>query len=353
MSISDNCLLKKENTVKDAIDVFNNYKVNSVFIVDEEGILLGIFTRGDLRQFFLEGRNLEEPMENAMNKAPITFHSVKEAKAFSLSQRRITYPIVDRNKKLIDVLNNTYDVFAMAVDSQSLKDVPVVIMAGGLGTRLYPLTRVLPKALVPIGEETIMERIIKNFRAWGCKEFYFILNHRAKMIQAYFDDLEKDYQVHYITEETFLGTGGGLSLLKGMIDGTFILTNCDILVNADFECALVKHRDEKDTITIIAAMKNQEIPYGVLETDTTGKVTYFREKPSTSYLVNTGVYIIEPEIVNKLQDNRFCHVTDIAQDALRQGDRVGVFPVTENAWLDMGQFDELEKMKKALGIDAH
>lgn len=346
------CLLKKENTVKDAIDIFDQQKVNSVFIVDDNQILLGIFTRGDLRQFILSGGDIHEHIEVAMNKAPITFRSAKEAAIYSQSQRRVTYPIVDKNKKLIDVLHNTYDIFSTAVNSRCLKNTPVVIMAGGLGTRLYPLTRVLPKALVPIGEETIMERIIKNFRSWGCNEFYFILNHKAKMIQAYFDEIDKDYDVHYIMEEQFLGTGGGLSLLKGMIKDTFILTNCDILVNADLECVMSKHRDEKDFITIIAAMKNLEIPYGVLDTDSTGKVVNFREKPEMSYLVNTGVYVIEPQIIDNLETNRFCHITEIAQEVLDHGDRVGVFPVTENSWLDMGQFDEFEKMRKALGINS-
>jgi len=347
----EDCLLRIDNTVKDAITVFDEKKVNSVFIVDDNMVLLGIFTRGDLRQFILAGGEIHEILENAMNAAPITFKSEKEAKIYSQSQRRVVYPIVNQKKQLVDVLHNTYDVFATASISNCMEEMPVVIMAGGLGTRLYPLTKVLPKALIPIGDETIMERIVRNFRAWGCKEFYFILNHKADMIKAYFDELDKDYTIHYIKEESFLGTGGGLSLLKGMINDTFILTNCDILVNADFECILKKHYDDKDVITFIGAVKNIEIPYGVIETNDSGKVVAFKEKPGLSFLTNTGVYIIEPEVIDELQDNRYCHITEIAEENINEGKRVGVFPITEKSWLDMGQFDEIAKMRKALGIE--
>ncbi|MBQ8983597.1 MAG: CBS domain-containing protein [Lachnospiraceae bacterium] len=347
----EDCLLRKDNTVKEAIDIFDEKKVNSVFIVDDNNVLLGIFTRGDLRQFILGGGEIHDSLENAMNSAPITFKSAKEAKIYSQSQRRVVYPIVNQKKQLVDVLHNTYDVFATASNSKCMEEMPVVIMAGGLGTRLYPLTKVLPKALIPIGDDTIMERIVRNFRAWGCKEFYFILNHKADMIKAYFDELDKDYTIHYIKEDAFLGTGGGLSLLKGMIDDTFILTNCDILVNADFECILKKHYDDKNVITFIGAVKNIEIPYGVLETDNSGKVVEFKEKPGMSFLTNTGVYIIEPEVIDELQKNRFCHITDIAEEKMHEGKRVGVFPITEKAWLDMGQFDEIARMRKALGIE--
>lgn len=347
----EECTLHKDNTVKEAINIFEEKKVNGVFIVDEDNVLLGLFTRGDLRRFFLNGGEINTILENAMNKSPIVFTSRKDAQIYSQTHRRVVYPIVNHKRQLIDVLYNTYDVFALASDSKCLEGMPVVIMAGGLGTRLYPLTKVLPKALVPIGDETIMERIIDNFKTWGCNEFYFILNHKADMIKAYFDELEKDYVIHYIKEEAFLGTGGGLSLLKGIIDKTFILTNCDILVNADFDCVLKKHNEDNDIITFIGAAKNIEIPYGVIENDDSGKVIEFKEKPNISVLTNTGVYIIEPEVIDELEDKKFCHITDIAENAMKVGKRVGVFPITEKSWLDMGQFDEIAKMRKALGIE--
>lgn len=345
------CLLRKNNTVKEAIDILEEKKVNSVFIVGEDNILEGIFTRGDMRQFILDGGDMNAYLEEAMNPSPITFSSVEEAKLYSQNKRRVVYPIINKKHQLVDVVYNTWDVIVEATESKCLENVPVVIMAGGLGTRLYPLTKILPKALIPIGDYTITERIINNFVAWGCKEFYLILNHKADMIQAYFDDLDKDYEIHYVKEKEFLGTGGGLSLLKGKINSTFILSNCDILVNADFDCILKTHKTSNNSITFVGAIKNVAIPYGVIETDATGQITALKEKPEISFLTNTGVYIIEPEVIESLSENVFCHITDIAEQKKKEGKNIGVFPIAEKSWLDMGQYDEMKEMIKALGIE--
>ena len=347
----EECLLSKDNTVKDAIGLLEGKSIRSVFIVDSDMHLEGIFTRGDLRQYMLSSNDLNVPLADVMNRNPITFHSVKAANAYSQKQKLVVYPIVSREKKLTDVIYNTWDVIAEASESKCLEDVPLVIMAGGLGTRLYPLTKILPKALIPIGDLTITERIIHNFEIWGCKEVYLILNHKADMIKAYFNELEKDYNVHYLQEEKFLGTGGGLSLLKGFIQKTFILTNCDVLVNADFDCVMKTHYHNGNVITFVGAMKNIPIPYGIIDTNAQGESTGLREKPDVSFLTNTGVYVCEPNVIKELDENCFCHITDIAQKYMDQGNKVGVFPVTENVWLDMGQFKEMKDMMNALGIE--
>lgn len=345
------CLLSGDKTVKNAIQLMEEKSVKSVFVVDKDMHLEGIFTRGDLRQYMLSSNDLSKPLASVMNRNPITFNSVEEAKAYSQKQRIIVYPIVNREKKLIDVVYNTWDVIAEASESNCLKDVPLVIMAGGLGTRLYPLTKVLPKALIPIGDLTITERIIHNFNVWGCKDIYLILNHKANMIKAYFDEIDKDYNIHFIQEKAFLGTGGGLALLKGIIKKTFILTNCDVLVNADFDCVMKTHYNKKNVLTFIGAMKNVPIAYGVIDSNIDGEIMGLREKPEVSFLTNTGIYVCEAKIIDELQDDCFCHITDIAQKYIDNGDRVGVFPVTENAWLDMGQFNEMKAMINALGIE--
>lgn len=345
------CLMKKSDTVKDAIEVLEKKNVKSVFIVGKNNYLEGIFTRGDLRQFVLEGGDLSATLEQAMNPSPMTFLSAEEARLYSHNKRRVVYPIVNKEHQLVDVLYNKWDVIAEATASRALENIPVVIMAGGLGTRLYPLTKVLPKALIPIGDYTITERIIHNFVAWGCKEFYLILNHKADMIKSYFDDIDKEYIIHYVKEEEFLGTGGGLSLLKDRLNSTFILSNCDILVNADFDCVLTTHKVSENTITFIGAIKNVSIPYGVIETKPDGQITMLKEKPEISFLTNTGVYVIEPQVVKELEDGRFIHITDIAKEMQEKKEKVGVFPITEKAWLDMGQFGEMREMMKALGIE--
>jgi len=217
-----------------------------------------------------------------------------------------------------------------------------IILAGGKGTRLYPYTKVLPKALIPIGDYTITERIINQFCRYGCNKVFFILNHKANMIEAYFNDIEKKYSIEYIKEKDFLGTGGGLSLLKGKINTTFIVSNCDILVNADLECIYQMHKKQNNKITLVCAMKNIVIPYGTIKTDEDGMIIKMDEKPEISFLTNTGVYFIEPEIIDEL-DGQYIDLPDIVKKYLGK-ENVGVFPISEHSWMDMGQFNEMTSM---------
>ena len=332
--------------------IFDEYSLNSVLIVDDKGVLIGLCTKGDLSKY-LENNDYDRatPVSKVMNNAPIAFLSKREAIDYSQNVKRLAvYPIVDNNRVLVDVLYNTWDIIA-ASDSDCMKDIPLVIMAGGKGTRLYPITKILPKALIPIGDYSITERIINNFRVWGCREVYLILNHKAEMIKAYFRDLDKDYDVHFIMEEEFYGTGGGLSLLKEKIGGTFILSNCDILVNTDINDLLNRHKKDGDIITVVAAEKNFTIPYGVINIDQNNKIDNMSEKPIHSFLTNTGVYVIESEVVDALEAKTHYDMTDIIDKYLAEGKRVGAYPISEKSWLDMGQFTELDEMMSALGIE--
>lgn len=341
--------------VKMAIQTMEDIRKPVVFIVDEEDKLLGIFTLGDMRKFILKNGDLSAYITEAMNSTPVTFRSLEEAQRAKKEKKMVVYPVVDSNGRLLDALfERDADVFHNVQNNSALAQIPLVIMAGGKGTRLYPYTKVLPKALIPIGNITITERIINSFYNYGCREVYLILNHKANMIKSYFNDLAKDYTIHYIEEKEFLGTGGGLSLLKGVIKGTFILSNCDVLINDDLECIYRTHMLNNNSITFVCAMKNLSIPYGVVNTDSEGKITSLTEKPEFSFLTNTGVYVIEPDILDNIQDGEFIHFPDVAKRCMKKGGKVGVFPVSEKSWLDMGQFSEMEIMMEQLekrGVD--
>lgn len=337
-------ILNETGIVKDAVKIIEEKKIRGVFIVDEHMFLKGIFTQGDLRRYVLKSGKIDAPITEAMNATPQVFYSLKEA----TNHKDMVCPIINSNGQLLDILFNSINGMEEPFQCDCLKDIPLVIMAGGLGTRLYPLTKILPKALIPIGDQTIIERIIDNFVLWGCREVYIILNHKADMIKAYFNEKSLDYKMHYVQEKKFLGTGGGLSLLKDMINSTFILSNCDILIDADMDCVLKTHRMHQNDITFIGAYKNMNIPYGVIQSNEKGIVTGLQEKPELSFLTNTGVYVIEPHILKEMPQNIFYNITDLAMDLREQGNQVGVFPITENAWLDMGQLDEMKLMIKAL-----
>lgn len=340
----NNNIVKPDKSVKDVLTIMDENSIKAVAVVDEDNRLLGLFTLGDMRKYFVQNGGLNEPITNAMNKKPIVFKSVYEAKRYN--GKLIVYPIVDEDGHLINMLGNNID----EMYSNSLNDVSLVIMAGGKGTRLYPYTKILPKALMPIGELTISERIINLFKKYGCRDFHMILNHKAEMIKSYFMQLNKDYEITFEKEDAFLGTGGGLIYLKDNIKNTFFLSNCDILVDADLECIYKIHKKDGNKITIVCAMKDIEIPYGVVETNESSQLMSITEKPEYSFLTNTGLYVIEPEVLDDLKDKEFVHMTEIAMRYVRKGERVGVFPISEKSWMDMGQLDEMEKMKERLGV---
>lgn len=345
----DKYLIDSNSTVKKTIEKMELEKCDALLIVNSDRILLGIFTMGDMRRFFLRCVDLSVSIENAMNKAPIVFYSRDEVAEYMSKHKLVVYPIVDECNRVIDVIFNDSRVNEENISS-ILHDIPLVIMAGGKGTRLYPYTKILPKALIPIGEKTITERIINNFERYGCKKVFFILNYKSGMIKAYYNDLKKNYEVDYIDELNFLGTAGGLRLLKDKIKSTFFVSNCDILINADLECIYKTHVTEKNKITFVCSMKELEIPYGVIETNSDGSIRKIKEKPEYSFLVNTGLYVLEPEVLNEIGVNEYIHLPDLAQKYIERGERVGVFPISERAWMDMGQFNEMDKMLKTLGV---
>ena len=342
-------LFSVNKSVKEAIAYMEEKDIKALVIVDEERKIRGLFSHGDMRRYFLRGGELSANIQNAMNSKPIVFSNRQEAEQRRREKPLVIYPIINEDSVVIDILLER-DTIENEQVSSILSTVPLVIMAGGKGTRLFPYTKILPKALIPIGDYTIMERIIKVFERYGCNKVFTVINYKGNMIKAYFNELEKKYSMDFVEETEFLGTGGGLSLLKGMIDDTFFLSNCDILVNADLECVYKTHKMNGNKITIVCAMKNMQIPYGIVETNDEGGIEDFKEKPEFSFLTNTGLYLIEPEVIDSLNEGEFVHFPDIAKRYLEQGEKVGVFPISESAWMDMGQFKEMDVMMKTLGV---
>jgi dTDP-glucose pyrophosphorylase len=336
-------------SVRDAIQTVSETGRKVVLVIDQDETLLGIFSDGDMRSYIIRGGDLTAPVEQAMNRHPIVFSSYNEVERVMKTRRMVVYPVVDAHGRLVDaVFWKDEDAVRVPAD-QTLRGVSVVVMAGGKGTRLYPYTKILPKPLIPIGDFTISERIINSFQKFGCEDFHFILNYKSNMIKAYFNDLDKNYSLSYVDEQEFLGTGGGLSLLKGKIHNTCFVSNCDILVDDNYYCMYKFHKEQKNKITFVCAMKNMTIPYGVISLDSEGVIKEISEKPSFSFLTNTGLYLLEPDVLESIEDNVFIHLPDIARKHIEKGERVGVYPVSERAWLDMGQLHEMENMLTTLG----
>lgn len=312
-----------------------------LFLADEQGVLLGCISDGDIRRFLLAGGKIDSPAYQAANRRPRTAHTAEEAKRLYHSKNYVAIPVVDAANHITDI----YAGGDACRKTYAPLNIPVVINAGGRGTRLDPYTKVLPKPLIPVGELPIIEHIIKGFQSYSCNEFHIIVNYKREIMKAYFAENEDKYDITWHDEDTPLGTGGGLSLLKGKLGGTFFFTNCDNLLAANYGRILEFHREQKNAVTMICAYKNITLPYGVVEMGRNGKIEAMKEKPLLSFLTNTGIYIVEPEVLGDIEDNVPAGFPDIVERQRRKGKNVAVFPVSENDWMDMGQLTELEKMR--------
>lgn len=339
-------LTNPDGSIKQALRQMDAMGEKTLIVVDEERKILGTITDGDIRRWILKGRGLNENLTKVMNCHPLILKqdfSKDEAKTLMFKYKIECLPIVDDLDRIVDCLW-WMDLFeAKARVFKSLK-LPVVIMAGGEGVRLHPFTKILPKPLMPIGDKPIIELIIDRFFGYGCTEFYLSLNYKSSIIKAYFSDFEHKYKVNYVLESKPLGTAGSLYFLKNKIKKTFFVSNCDILIEADYSDVLKFHRQKKNKITVVSSMKNFTIPYGVCRIQNGGILKNIREKPEYDFLVNTGMYVLEPVVLSDIVKNKFYNITDLINDYLKKGERVGVYPVSEKSWLDMGQFENLQEM---------
>lgn len=344
----DKYLISEDISIAEAVRRIDEGKKKVVFCL-RDGCLSGCFTDGDMRRYILRSGDMGKPVSQAMNPTPIAFAISQEGEArmFMKESLTIAVPILNERREVVKIYFRD-ELDDMEVPHPLPEGVPLVIMAGGKGTRLYPYTRILPKPLIPIGEKPIMDHIIDRFGRYGVRDVYMILNHKRNMIKAYYNEAELPYDIHYVDEEQFLGTGGGLSLIKGKVDRTFFLSNCDCLLDADYTCMYEYHKNHKNVLTVILAAKRVGIPYGVVSLDQEGTIRHIQEKPQYDLLVNTGIYLAEPLVMDCLTEGEHIDMTDIAKRLMDQGYRVGGYPITEKSWLDMGQLSEMRNMLKEL-----
>lgn len=332
---------KESLTVSEVMQKIDQNAHGILFLVDARDKLLGCITDGDIRRYLLSGGKMDDRAMLAANHSPKKAYAVGEAERLYHKRSIVAIPIIDADDRIVDVYYGKDGRPA----KRSPLHIPVVINAGGRGTRLDPFTKVLPKPLIPVGEYPIIELIMKEYQSYSCDDFHIIVNYKKGLMKAYFADCETPYRITWYDEEKPLGTGGGLSLLRGKFTDTFFFANCDALLTANYENMVRFHKENGNVITMICAYKNINIPYGVVEMGKNGAINGLKEKPLISFLTNTGIYIVEPEVIDDLEDDVPMGFPDIIEMERQKGKRVAVFPVSENDWMDMGQLPELEKMR--------
>ena len=267
-------LISPDSTVADALQRIDGNGKGILFVVNSYRKLLGVVTDGDIRRWLLKNGELKGAVKRVMNQKPKVAYRKELPLGMELMCRYkiAALPVVNAKGVILDIVFREEPKSPDAEQNCSLQETPVIIMAGGKGTRLYPYTKILPKPLIPIGDIPIMERIIARFRDFGARNFFVTVNYRKSMIKAYFTENVSDYELSYVEEEKPLGTAGSLGLLPAEFTRPLIVTNCDILIHADYGDILQCHKDSGNEMTIVTALKNIVVPYGVVHSSEHGRI---------------------------------------------------------------------------------
>jgi dTDP-glucose pyrophosphorylase/predicted transcriptional regulator len=340
-------------SIKEALKKFNDIGEKVLIVVDENKTLLGTITDGDIRRYLLKTGSFEGNISNVYNRNPKFIYSTdspEKAKKLMLDNKIEILPVVNNQKEVVGYIT-WYDLFKEQPDFYQIKekiDIPVVIMAGGRGTRLDPFTRVLPKPLLPIKEKTITEHIIDSFKKFGFYRFILILNYKGKVIESYFNSIEKDYIIEFLWEDDFYGTAGGLYLLKDINSENFFVSNCDILLKVNYLDVLKVHQNQNVDFTTITCIKNYKVPYGVIETIQNNLVGNISEKPELVFQVNTGVYLVNKKILNYIPEKKYVDMPNLINELVKSGLKVLAYPISGSDYLDFGQWEEYREALKLL-----
>ncbi len=315
-----------------------------LLLVIENDKYIGLLSIGDIQRAIIGNADLNAKVRSILRRDDYTIakpeDTTEDIKAMMLHHRAEFMPVVDASGDLLNVFF-WEDLFGEKEIEVSAKfNLPVAIMAGGFGTRLKPLTNVLPKPLIPIGSKTMLEEIFARFAKHGSERFYISVNYKAELIRYYVKSLNLGFEISFFEEDKPLGTAGSLSLLKGKINETFFVSNCDILIDQDYSEILNFHRENKNEITIVAALKHFPIAYGTIKTSENGQLSELIEKPELTFKINSGMYILEPHLIDEIPLDKFCNIIDLIWDLKLKNRKVGVFPVSQNSWTDIGDWNE-------------
>lgn len=334
------------DSVRAAIGVINDAGVQIGLVVDEEGRLVGVVTDGDVRRGLLRGVSLEQPVVEVMNGKPFVLTQLAdqdEAQAMMRFRRIRHVPVVDTDGMLVGLIVSD-DLIERSFDNE------VILMAGGLGSRLGKLTETTPKPLLPVGSKPILQTIIERFSSAGFKTFRIAVNYRAEQIIDHFGNgAEMGVTISYLRESKRLGTAGALALLRSAPDRPFFVMNADLLTKVDFAHMLRFHEEHDAFATVAVREYELQVPFGVMETSN-GFVKAIEEKPIYHFFVNAGIYILSPRAAKYVTGEEMFDMPDLLAAAIADDRRVLTFPIHE-VWVDIGQRSDLENANRIFAED--
>jgi dTDP-glucose pyrophosphorylase len=333
------------SSVLSAIQAINTSVIQIALVVNEQEQLIGTVTDGDIRRAILKGVSLDTPITSVMNSQPtVAMPSMPREKILEIMKHKKLrqIPIVDELGKVIGLA-----LFETLL-KVTKKDNWVVLMAGGLGSRLAPLTNDCPKPLLKVGGKPILENILEHFLEYGFHHFFVSVNYKSEMIEAYFGNGSKwGVEIQYLREQTRLGTAGGLKLLPHKPELPIFVMNSDLLTKINFLDMLALHQEQQSMATMAVREYELQVPFGVVQTDHQ-RITEITEKPLYKFNVNAGIYILEPFCLDLIPDQKFYDMPSLFTSLVQQQQTVVPF-LTWEYWLDIGRSDDLERANGEYG----
>lgn len=332
-------LITQEITIRDTLQIIDASAMQIALVVDNESHLLGTVTDGDIRRGILKGVNLDDPVKKIMNPHPTVAKSYerRDIVLAVMKLKRLNHiPVIDDDGRVSNV-ETLQDLIQADV-----KENIVVIMAGGLGTRLRPLTDDCPKPLLKVGGKPVLETILENFMEYGFRKFYLSVNYKADMIKKYFGNGNRwGIEIDYIYEDKQLGTAGALSLLPEKTDQPLLVMNGDLLTKVNFQQFIDFHSMHQAQATMCVREYQFQVPYGVVKIDQS-RLTGIDEKPVKKFFVNAGIYIIEPKVLKLIPCNEYFDMPSLFTKIINGGGETAAFPIREY-WMDIGQLNDYER----------
>lgn len=330
----------KNDKIKRALEVISAGAFRIAIVVDQNNKLLGILTDGHIRRGLLKGLTIDSSVNSLIFTKPFTA-KINDTRdkllKIALSKKIYQIPVVDRQGKAIGI--HILDELI----KDKIKSNKVVIMAGGKGKRLRPLTKNIPKPMLKIGNKPILQRIIDRFKESGYENFIICVNHKSNIIKKYFGNgLKFGVKIEYIQEKKRMGTAGALSLIKYKLQEPFFVINGDLMINLDFEKMLDFHNENNSKATMCITEYNLELPYGEVKLKNENIIS-IEEKPLHKIFVNAGVYILDPKCI-KLVPKKFYDMPSLFKKIISKKNKTILFPIHEY-WLDVGRIDDYKKAK--------
>lgn len=342
MKSVQNITLTQESSIKEALKIIDSGAMRIAVVVDDEGKLVGTVTDGDIRRGILNSISFEDSIQSVMFKTP-TVCKIDDTKEkildVAIAKKLYQIPIVDANGKIVGIEE---------VDEllkPKLKTNKVVLMVGGLGTRLRPLTEEMPKPMLKVGDRPILETIIENFRKYGFINIILSVSYKAEIIEEYFGDGSKfGVNIEYVYEKKRMGTAGSLSLIKNRLQEPFFVMNGDLLTNINFEYMMDYHIQNNACATMGVREYDFQVPYGVVNVEGMN-IQNIKEKPIHSFFVSAGIYVLSSEVLEYIPDDEFYDMPTLFEEMIKNNKKSISFPIREY-WLDIGRMEEYEKANK-------